>query len=271
MTEPRFTIYAMSDATGELAHNLAVAAAGQFSTHNAEIVRVPRISRKERLREYVQKAKERHGVIIFTFVSTSMRQELLTLSKESGVVAIDVMGPTLDVLANYFHELPSPEPGLQYKLTQHYFKRTEAVEFTVKHDDGLGLDTIHLADIVLLGISRTSKTPLSIFLAYQGYRCANIPIVKGLPVPKVLEELPKNKLVGLVIAPQKLSTLRSSRLRKLGRPDTEAYGKVDHIKEELDYCNRLFRTLGGIPVIDVTDKAIEETASDIINILRLET
>lgn len=270
MEETKFTIYALSDATGELAHSLAVAAAGQFRSHNSEIVRVPRITRRERLKEYITKAKECHGIIIFTFVSTSMRQELLSLSKETGVVAIDVMGPTLDVLANYFHELPSPEPGLQYRLTQHYFKRTEAVEFTVKHDDGLGLDSIHLADIVLLGISRTSKTPLSIFLAYQGFRCANIPIVKGIPVPRILQDLPKNKLVGLTIAPQKLSTLRSSRLRKLGRPDTEAYGKVEFIREELEYATSIFRSLTGIPIIDVTDKAIEETASDIINLLRLE-
>lgn len=266
----KFTIFAVSDATGELAHSLAVSAAGQFKAHNTEIVRIPRLIRKERIGDIIDKAKVKQGVIIFTLASTELRQEMLRMAKENNVVAIDVMGPTLDVLANYFHELPSSEPGLQYKLTRNYFKRTEALEFTVKHDDGLGLDSLHLADVLLLGISRTSKTPLSIYLAYHGFRCANIPIVKGLPLPGAVTDMAPTKVVGLTIAPQKLATLRSSRLRKLGRPDTEAYGKIEYIREEIDYAQRIFRALDGIPVIDVTDKAIEETASDIMNLLKLE-
>lgn len=263
-----FTIFALSDATGELANHTAVAAVNQFPNHDSQIIRVPKIIDKAKIQEYVLKAKECHGVIVFTFVSSEMRQEILNLSQEHEVVAIDIMGPTLDALANYFHTLPSPEPGLQYKMTQHYFKRTEAVEFTVKHDDGLGLDTIDAADIILLGISRTSKTPLSIYLAYHGYRCANMPIVKDIPLPISVMNADPSKMIALTIDERKLATIRATRLRKLGRPETESYANLSYITEEISFALKIIRELR-IPAIDVTGKAIEETASEIINLLKL--
>lgn len=269
MSSPgNFTIFALSDATGELAHNLAISASKQFPKHNAHIVKVPKITDSSILKKHVLRAKECHGVIVFTFVSMEMRQELLQLAKDNEVIAIDVLGPILGALSNYFHELPSPEPGLQYKLTQNYFKRTEAVEFTVKHDDGLGLDSIAQADVVILGVSRTSKTPLSIYMAYQGYRCANIPIVQGVPLPKALEAIDPAKMVGLTISPLKLAMIRSERLKKLGRPATEGYAQLDHVKEELQHAVRIFQSRGML-MVDVTGKAIEETASDVINTLKI--
>lgn len=267
-TNANFCIFALSDATGELAHNLAISASNQFPKHNANIVKVPKIHDKAGLKKHVLRAKEVRGVIVFTFVSNEMRQELLNLSKENEVVAIDVLGPILGAFSNYFHELPSTEPGLQYKLTQNYFKRTEAVEFTVKHDDGLGLSSIVDADVVLLGVSRTSKTPLSIYLAYQGYRCANIPLVHNMPLPKVFDTIDPKKMVGLTISPLKLAMIRSERLKKLGRPETEVYAQMEHVKEELTNAMRLFQDLG-ILIVDVTGKAIEEIASDIINTLKI--
>ncbi len=263
-----FTIFALSDATGELSRSLASSAVNQFPNHDCTIVRVPKIKDISKIGDYVIKAKECHGVIIFTFVSNEMRVEILRLSKEHQVVAIDVLGPTLDALANYFHTLPSSEPGLQYKMTHHYFKRTEAVEFTVKHDDGLGLDTISSAEILLLGISRTSKTPLSIYLAYNGFRCANIPLVKDIPLPQSILALDRSRFVGLTIDPAKLATIRATRLRKLGRPDSEQYANIETIRDEINYANRLIRSLGA-PIIDVTGKAIEETASEVLNLLKL--
>lgn len=267
MAKP-FTIFALSDATGGLANSHAVAAVNQFTNHPCEIVRVPKLTDESRLEDSVLKAKECHGIIIFTFVSATMRRDLLQIAAKHQVVAIDIMGPTLDALANYFHSLPSPEPGLQYKMTQNYFKRTEAVEFTVKHDDGLGLDTINDSDIILLGISRTSKTPLSIYLAYYGYRCANMPIVKDIPLPKQVQVADHQKMIALTIEPRKLATIRSSRLQKLGRPDSESYANLSYIIEEARFAQRLYASMG-VPVIDVTGKAIEETASEVINLLRL--
>lgn len=263
-----FTVLALSDATGELAHMLSVAAVNQFDQHKAKIIRVPKMTGTEKIKQYVVQAKACHGVIIFTFVSSEMRQEVLRLAKEHEVVAIDVMGPTLDALANYFHELPSTEPGLQYKMTRHYFERTEAVEFTVKHDDGLGLDTIQGADILLLGISRTSKTPLSIYLAYHGFRCANIPIIKDMTLPAIVKTFAPSKMIGLTVSAAKLATIRAMRLKKLGRSEAEAYASLEHIQSEISYANRIFQDLN-LHTIDVTSKAIEETASEIINILKL--
>lgn len=260
----KFSVYALSDATAELSHNLAVAAVNQFPDHDCDIVRVPKITGMAQIERHVLRAKESHGVIVFTFVSAEMRQKILDLSKIHNVVAIDILGPALDALSNYFHKLPSFEPGLQYKLTRQYFQRTEAVEFTVKHDDGLGMATIAVADILLIGISRTSKTPLSIYLAYHGYRCANIPIVKDVPLPKVVFEMKGAKIVGLTINADKLAQIREQRLRKLGRPTTETYANIDYIREEIAYALRVFRELN-VPVIDVTGKAIEETASEIIS------
>lgn len=263
-----YKIYALSDATGELANHLAHSAVRQFQSQSAEIVRVPKVKSVNSLEEYVKQAKSDNAIIIFTFVSNDMRAAILKLSQKYEVKSVDVLGPILGALSDYFREVPSTEPGLQYKMNQQYFKRTEALEYTVKHDDGLGVDTIVEADVILLGVSRTSKTPLSIYLAYNGFRCANIPIVKGIPLPAALEKFDRKRMIGLTISPEKLSTIRSARLKKLGRSREESYAQIMHVKEELAYAQKLFRDLG-IMVIEVTTKAIEETASEIVNRLKL--
>lgn len=269
MIKNSFTVFAVSDATGGLAQSLAVAVARQFPDVKAKIIRRGKVTSAKLISDVVQEVKEKQGVIVFTMVSQSLRRDLLSEAKKEGVVVMDVMGPVLDMFSHYFHTLPSDEPGLQYKVTQDYYKRTEAVEFAVRHDDGLGLDSIQHADIILLGISRTSKTPLSIYLAFHGYRCANIPIVRGVPVPEKIFELDPKKLVGLVVSPEKLATVRSTRLKKMGRPDSEDYAQMEHIEQELKEAQIIFRKLGEIPVIDVTGKATEEVASEVIQQLKL--
>ncbi len=267
--EPQHTYYmfAVSDATGEIAMNLAFAAMRQFKVENVNIIRRSKITDKNRIRQVIAEAKKKHGIILYTLVSPDLRDIFHEEAEAEGIVAIDVMGPILDVLTTYFHAIPSKEPGLKYRLTKDYFKRQEAVEFSVKHDDGLGLDTIDLADIVLLGISRTSKTPLSVYLSYRGYKIANIPIIKNVPLPKELMQVDRSKMVGLTITPQKLVYLRESRLLKLGRPLSEEYANINRINEELEYSRSYFEQLGGIPLIDVTDKAIEEIASEVLLVL----
>lgn len=259
---------AVSDATGELAHNLAVASARQFQGVDAKIIRRGRVTHKN-IPNVIEEARLKHAVILFTMVSHDFRRELLSEAKKAGVIAMDVMGPVLDMLSNYFHTLPSDEPGLQYKISRDYYKRTEAVEFSVRHDDGLEIETIDQADIVLLGISRTSKTPLSIYLAYHGYRCANIPLMIGIEVPEKLKEVDKKKLVGLLILPQELSAMRSTRLKKMGRPDSEPYAQKDHIEKEIGHAREVFEKLGVKIVVDVTGKATEEVASEILHALSM--
>lgn len=269
MAKNGFKIITVSDATGDLANSLAIAAAGQFPQIKVKIMRRPLITTQKEIARVVEEALEAKGIILFTMVSHELRGIVLSEAKKQGVVAMDIMGPALDMLSNYFHELPSDEPGLQYKRTQDYYKRTEAVEFSVRHDDGLGMETIDQADIVLLGISRTSKTPLSIYFAYHGYRCANIPVVKGVALPDKVFDLDRTKLVGLILSAEKLAEMRSTRLKKLGRPSTENYAQIEHVQEELKHAQDIFKKLNVKVVVDVTGKAIEEIAADILNVLKL--
>jgi [pyruvate, water dikinase]-phosphate phosphotransferase / [pyruvate, water dikinase] kinase len=267
MPESKLTIYAVSDATGELAISVATAALRQFRQENVAVLRRARIRTLDRVSKVVREAKETGGVIIFTLVSPELRDGLLELARESQVPAVDVMGPVMGSLASYFNAAPSDQPGLKYQITGDYFRRNDAIEFAVKHDDGQGLETIDQADIVLLGISRTSKTPLSIYLAYRGVKTANIPIVRDVSPPRPLKSIDRRKLVGLTVSPDKLSELRGTRLAKLGLPRTENYANIDFIREELSFAHQVFLDLGGIPVIDVTLKAIEEVATEVLTVL----
>jgi len=262
-----YFIYAVSDATGEMAMNVAFAAMRQFKVENVNIVRKAKIADAARIRQVIAEAKKNHGILLHTLVSHELRKIFHEEAEKEGVVAIDIMGPVMDVLTTYFHATPSDEPGLKYRVTKDYFKRQEAVEYTVKHDDGLGLDNLDAADIVLFGISRTSKTPLSIYLAYRGYRVANIPLIRDVPVPQEVFKVDRSKMVGLLVSSQKLVQFRESRLMKLGRPLSEEYANINRVNEELEYCRSIYEQLGNIPVIDVTDKAIEEVASEVLMVL----
>lgn len=269
MPDPKLTIYAVSDATGELAISVATAALRQFRQENVAVLRRARTRTLDRVSKVVREAKETGGVIIFTLVSHELRDGLLDLARDAQVKAVDVMGPVMGTLATYFDTVPSDQPGLKYQITGDYFRRNDAIEFAVKHDDGQGLETIDQADIVLLGISRTSKTPLSIYLAYRGFKAANIPLVRDVPAPRILKSLDRKKLVGLTVSPEKLSELRGTRLARMGLPRTEAYANIEFIREELAYAHKVFQEIGGVPVIDVTLKAIEEVATEVLTVLGL--
>lgn len=265
--QPTYHIFAVSDATGEMAMNIAFAALRQFKVENVNIVRKARVRDKKEMEEVISDAKRKHAIILFTFVGLELRKQFLEECSRHRVISLDIMGPVMDVFTTFLHSAPSPEPGLKYKHTGEYFRRQEAIEFTVKHDDGMGLDTVHQADIVILGISRTSKTPLSVYLAFRGHKVANFPLVRDVPTPKELEQVIRNKMVGLTINVEKLAQLRESRLVKLGRPLSEEYASMERIQEEANYANKVYDQLGNIPVIDVTGKAIEEIATEVLLIL----
>ncbi len=267
MQPEQMIIYAVSDATGDLAVNITVAAVRQFPDLNSNIERRAIVNTEEKVTEVVKAAKEAGAIIVYTLVSAELRQVLLDEAKAQGVRAVDVMGPVMDLIEHKAHLAPSDQPGMQYQMTGDYLKRTEMMTYTVKHDDGQGLDSLNEADIILLGISRTSKTPLSVYLAYRGYKVANVPLVMGVEPPAQLKNVDKQKMVGLVIDAEKMVNLRSSRLQKLGRPLNEDYADLDYIKEELAFQRRVFSQLGNIPVVSMTNKAIEEAATEILTIL----
>lgn len=260
-------IYALSDATGELPINIATAAARQFQSEGIQIVRRAKVKDPASIRASVEEAHRTDGVIIFTLVSGTLRKELVATAANAGVVAIDIMGPVMDAIHDKLQQEPSDRPGLKYALNDEYFRRNEAVDYTVKHDDGMGLETLEQADIVLVGVSRSSKTPLAIYLAYRGYRVANVPIIFQIRPPAELFKVDPKKIVGIVVNPDKLVELRSLRLSKLGRPPSEDYANPEKVREEISYARQIFREIGGCPEIDVTLKAIEEAASEVLHVL----
>lgn len=264
---PNLTLFAVSDATGELAISVATAALRQFRQEGVSVLRRARIRTPERVAKVIREVREANGLIVFTLVSGELRELLVQTALEAGVPAVDVMGPVMERLAQYFQKTPSDEPGLKYQTTTDYFRRNEAIEFAVKHDDGLGMESLDQSEIILLGISRTSKTPLSIYLAYRGFKTANIPIIRDVPPPGALRAADLKKLVGLTITPEKLVDLRGTRLAKLGLRRSEEYANIDAIRQELLYADRIFKELGSCPVIDVTSKAIEEVASEVLTVL----
>ncbi len=260
-------LYAVSDATGELALNLATAAVRQFKKEGIALLQRSRIRTLEKISRVVREVRDTHGFIIFTLVSAELREHLIRTANELQVPVVDVMGPALEALARYLQVSPSDQPGLRHEFTGDYYRRNDAIEFAVKHDDGAGLDTIDQADIILLGISRTSKTPLSIYLAYRGFKTANVPIIYNMSLPSEVRSSNPKKIVGLNISPEKLVQLRGARLARLGLSRKEDYANIDHIRQEISYANKLFLQLGSVPVIDVTSKAIEEVATEVQTVL----
>jgi regulator of PEP synthase PpsR (kinase-PPPase family) len=179
---------------------------------------------------------------------------------------VDLIGSLMGTLSIFMNAQPRGVPGGMYKVNDDYFRRIEAVEFAVKNDDGQHPRNLARSDIVLVGISRTSKTPLSTYLAQRGFKCANVPIVKGIEPPTELFAVDQDKIFGLQIASEALFRIRQARLQQLGMPADTAYGMKDHIQREIDYAQQIFDANPHWPVLDVTDKAIEETAATMLAI-----
>lgn len=260
-------IYVVSDSIGETAELLAKAASIQFD-HDlvGDIHRYSFIKDKAQLDDVIDKASEHKSMIVYTLVKSESREYLASKSAKRNIPAIDALGPIIRVLAYMCKSEPKREIGLNRRLDEEYFKKVEAVEFAVKYDDGKDPRGILKADIVLLGISRTSKTPLSMYLAYRNYKVANIPLVPEVQAPKELFEISPKKIIGLTNDPEKLNSIRVERLREMGMRASSTYADMDRILTELDYAHRLFARLR-CPVINVSSKAIEETASIIASII----
>jgi regulator of PEP synthase PpsR (kinase-PPPase family) len=260
-----YYLFVVSDATGETAVRMAGAAISQFEKREVVLVRRPNVRTEDHLRDVVREAGAVHGTILHTLVSGSNRKRLLELTRAQGIPAIDLMGPLLAHLETFFGSTPKAEPGLLHRMDEDYLRRIEAVQFTVNHDDGQNVQTLHQSDIVLVGASRTGKTPLSMYMAQYGWKVANVPIILGLPPPKELFTIDPDKVVALMISPDKLRTIRAARVEKFRQQDLR-YAQADAIAEELDYCRVLFAAHPSWRVLDVTSRAIEEVAADIMSV-----
>ena len=260
-TPSRKQIFVLSDSTGETATRVTRAALNQFDTHDMAIRSFSRIRTAEEIESVMRKAQEDALVVVCTVVDPGQRELIGRLSRELDVEVVDPVQPVIARLASLTDRVPEGRPGLGMDMDEEYFKRIEAVEFAVKHDDGQMPHGLKRADIVLVGLSRTSKTPVSTYLAQKGWKVANVPVVLGIPLPKELYEIPQNRIFGLTINVASLVRIRRARLQQLNMPIDSEYGMREHIIKELKYGKEIFRKATVWPVVDVSQKAVEETAS----------
>ena len=258
------TLYIISDSIGETGELIGRAAIRQFISEKFEIKRYPYVSEKEQIREIFDEAKQGVSVIIYTTVQINIANYINEKGIEYNIPTIDIMSQPLMVIENLLGFPPRREPGLIRRLDENYFKKVEAVEFAVKYDDGKDARGVNQADICLVGVSRTSKTPLSMYLAHKNYKVANIPLVPEVSPPLEIFKKDKRRVIGLIADPVKLNEIRQIRLKAFGLSDNADYAKIDRIIRELEYSREIMEKLGCI-VIDVSNSAIEETASIIID------
>lgn len=260
-------IIVLSDGTGETAAQITKAAMVQFSDKEIYFTRYKNIRTKAQVEAIFDDAAIHHDLVVYTIVSPELREFIATKAVEKGVPVIDLLGPLLNAMAAYFHLQPKSLPGLFHQVNDRYFKRIEAMEYTIRHDDGRDLTELDKADIIILGISRTSKTPLSMYLSHQGWKVCNIPIINGFQLPPELLAIDPRKVICLTISADALQTIRKARLERLGQEDGGEYASLDKVIEEIEYADQLYRKNKRWPVFNVTGKALEETASEIIKLM----
>lgn len=261
------TIFTVSDGTGETAVSIVRAVKVQFEDADIHIERFNKIRTREVLEHILQNALERNATVVATVVDPELRVFLISRGMQIGVNIVDVLFPLLETLSQQLGRRPSAIPGLLRQLDKGYFRRVWAVEFTVRHDDGLAMHDIAEADIVLVGISRTSKTPLSMYLGHKGYKVANIPLVPGTDLPPEIYEVDQNKIIGLIIDPGRLAEIRAARIQALGGASEGDYADTAKIFDELEWSREIFKRNKRWPVLDVTGKALEENAVEIERII----
>lgn len=263
------TFFVISDSAGETATKLAQATMAQFPGVDFSLFRKTFVNDKQVLIKALKEAKEENAIVIYTMIDEELVKLLHEFITEAGMFGIDVLSPTINEIQQRTGVTPTREPGALHNLNKNYFRRIKAMEFAVKYDDGKDPRGFLEADVVLLGVSRTSKTPLSLFLANKNYKVANLPLVPQAHIPKQLWEVDPKKIVGLTNNPDILNGIRKERMIAYGlNPDT-AYSDIEKIKAELDFANDLYQKLGCV-VINVATLSIEETAAMIMNALGLE-
>lgn len=262
-----FTIFILSDGTGETAATMIRAALVQYQKADIQITRCKNVRNEAQIENIVQDCFDKRGIIVYTVASPHMRLRIREIAESKGILSFDLLGPLLGVLDQYFGMTSGSHVNVLRTTDETYFKRIEAIEYTVKHDDGKVLNDLEKADIVLVGISRTSKTPLSIFLSHKGWKVANVPLVPGSPLPEELFKVDQRRVVGLIIDMDSLQRIRKNRLEKFGQDTGGEYASMSQISKEIEYAEQLFKQNRRWPVFNVTERALEETASEIVRVI----
>jgi [pyruvate, water dikinase]-phosphate phosphotransferase / [pyruvate, water dikinase] kinase len=259
-------LHVVSDATGETATRVVQAVERQFPNLEVEVIRHPRITSPDDLHLAATRMRGRRAVAVYTLVDPEYRELMRTLCRRYRLHYCDLLGHPIDAVARVSGLPATMKPGAPPRLDASYFKRMAAIEFAVRYDDGVATHGLKDADIVLVGVSRSSKTPLSIYLGYLGYKAANVPVVRGIEPPKELWQIDPAKIVGLTIDAQTLSEIRTERVRNM-RGRRAKYSAIVEVYDELDYAEQIHRRLG-CPIIEVSNLAIEETAHRIIRLVQ---
>lgn len=256
-------IYIISDATGQSGLHILRAAIVQFEHARARMMVFHDINSKAKLKKILDQARLGKALIAFTFVRKEMRDYAGEYCLKHTIYHLDILGPLINNLAAYLGLKPLETPTLLRKVDERYFKRIDAIEYTLGHDDGRGAERLQEADIVLVGLSRTSKTPTSFYLAQEGFKVANVPIVPGIPLPEELFEIDQHKIVCLNIDPEVLQKIRKVRQKHSGlKPSYSDFRKVF---AEVEYVRDLIKKNRSWKVVDTTNKSIEETAWEIVH------
>jgi len=243
------------------------AAMVQFTDHDVYFTRFKNIRNETQIDAVCTEALTDRSLIIFTMVSPQLRAYMMKAAAERQLQVVDLLGPTLKGLASYFGYEPKAIAGLLHDVNEEYFRRIDAMEYTIAHDDGRDLTDLDKADLVILGISRTSKTPLSMYLSHQGWKVANIPLIKGFEIPQEVFEIDQRRVLGLTIDAHDLLVIRRARLQRLGQERGGDYADPDKVIDEIEFASEVFRRNRRWPIINVTGKALEETASEITRLM----
>jgi hypothetical protein len=258
-------IFVVSDATGATAEHVLQAALAQFEAGDVRIERRPQTRTTEKIREVVDEARESGGMLVHTLASTDLRREIYLCATERRVHSVDLLGNVLSDLSAFLGAPPGGVPGGLHRFDENYYRRMDALTFVVKHDDGLGLEDLGRAEIVLVGISRTSKTPLSIYLAVRGYFVANVPVLNGVEPPQELFKIDQRKVVALRMDPVRLRHIREQRLRSFREDARQAYIDAYMVQQEVAFADAIFKRASW-PVVDMTLKSLEEVAVEVVSL-----
>lgn len=264
------SIIICSDSTGETAEGVVKATMRQFEAVPTNIRRHSNISQEEDIRLIVEEAARKTAFIAYTLVQPELRECMKQESIRLGVRAVDIMGPMMQAFVDSFNTNPISKPGLLHRMDEDYFRRIDSVEFAVKYDDGKDKTGLLKADAVLIGVSRTSKTPLSIYLAHKGLKVANLPLVPEAKIPRELYQVEPARVYGLTMDAHYILRIRMERLKSMGLSENAQYANYERILEELDYARGIMEEIGCM-IIDVSDRAIEETAGIVMDALQRTT
>jgi hypothetical protein len=260
------TIFIVSGASGASGEQLVHTVLAQFPESRVKVITIPNVRFESQIAEALERAKAAQATLVHTLVDAGLRTRLVTLAAEQGVTAIDLMGVLLERLSQVLGQKPAGQPGLYRQLNKAYFDRVAAIEYTMAHDDGKNPENWSQAEIVLVGVSRSGKTPLSLYLSVLGWKVANVPLVPGLDLPPELFQLDPQRVFGLMVDVGQVLAFRQQRQQRLGVIGQSDYTDPEKIHEELQYAAKICQR-GGFTSINVTDKPIESIADEVVRLI----